>query len=121
MNKPSKLSLMVKLLFDANILYRLVKKLIKDYPACVHVSKTELSIPALDDEIWNWAKNNDFVIVTNDDDFNNLSQLYGFPPKIIILRTGNQSTDFIAELFQNRIETIIDFINDNELGILEIF
>lgn len=112
---------MIKLLFDANLSYRLVKKLINNYPDCIHVSKTGLSIPALDIEIWDWARNNNYIIVTNDEDFENLSQLYGFPPKVILIKTGNQSSDYIAEFLQDRIDIITDFINNKDLGILEIF
>ena len=112
---------MIKLLFDANLSYRLVKKVIDNYEDCIHVSKTGLSIPALDIEIWEWAKNNNYIIVTNDEDFENLSQLHGFPPKVILIRTGNQSSDYIAELLQDKMATISDFMSKNDLGILEIY
>jgi len=29
-----------------------------------------------------------FIIVTNDDDFLNLTNMKGFPPKVVLLRTG---------------------------------
>ena len=112
---------MIKLLFDANLSFRLVKKLKINYPDCIHVSKTGLSIPASDIEIWDWAKSNDYVIITNDEDFSSLLQLHGFPPKVILLRTGNQSIDFIAKLFQDRFDVIIDFFNNIDLGILEVY
>jgi len=43
---------MIKLLFDANLSYRLVKKLTDNFEDCIHISKTGLSIPALDIEIY---------------------------------------------------------------------
>ena len=112
---------MIKLLLDANLSYRLVSKLKNSYPDCMHVSKTGLSMPAQDNEIWDWAKINDYVIVTMDEDFESLSHLYGYPPKVILLKTGNQSTGYIAELFQNRLDAIIEFFNNRDLGILEIY
>ena len=46
----------MKLLFDANLSYRLVKTLEEAYPHCLHVTKTGLEVPATDIEIWDWAK-----------------------------------------------------------------
>jgi predicted nuclease of predicted toxin-antitoxin system len=33
--------------------------------------------------IWDYALQNDYVIVTRDSDYNNLSLIRGFPPKVI--------------------------------------
>lgn len=111
---------MIKLLLDANLSYRLVKKLKEKYPNCVHVTRTGLPIPATDREIWNWAKTNGYSIVSNDEDFENLLTLNGFPPKIIILRFGNQSTKFVTSVLLSSYETINDFYNDPKSGLLEI-
>jgi predicted nuclease of predicted toxin-antitoxin system len=45
----------------------------------------------LDQHVWNYAKMHDFVIVSRDSDFHEMSLLHGAPPKIIWLKTGNQS------------------------------
>jgi predicted nuclease of predicted toxin-antitoxin system len=49
-----------------------------------------------------------------------LTALYGFPPKIIWVRSGNLRTDEIAELLIKNQSSIQDFINNQELGCLEI-
>ena len=67
----------MKLLFDANLSFRLVKKTEEYFPQSIHVTDTELPNPAKDIDIWNWSKNNDFIIVTNDEDFEILSNLKG--------------------------------------------
>ncbi|MFH6946209.1 MULTISPECIES: DUF5615 family PIN-like protein [unclassified Flavobacterium] len=67
--------------------------------------------PAKDIEIWNFAKQNDFTILTLDDDFEKLSLLKGAPPKVIILKTFNKNTK----------EIIKSFILNNELMILEVY
>lgn len=52
------------------------------YPDSAHV-KT-LGLTNTDDaEIWEYAKANDFVIVSKDSDFHQRSLLYGHPPKFI--------------------------------------
>ena len=111
---------MIKLLLDENLSYRLVKKLGAEFDSEIHVSRTGLSKPANDTAIWKWALNNDAIIVTNDEDFINLSVINGFPPKVILLKTGNQSTDFIFRiLIRYKIE-IEEFYSSPETGIVEI-
>lgn len=45
----------------------------------------------------------------------------GFLPKIILLRTGNQSTAFLAEVLIKHAEEIEQFISHEEYGILELY
>jgi len=70
--------------------------------------------------IWEFAKKNDFCIVTFDADFIDISTLKGFPPKIIWLRIGNTSTEKIAEKLRSQDHTIKDFLKYNEIAFLEI-
>ncbi len=74
-------------------------------------------------EIWEFAKKNDFTIVTFDADFFDLTSLKGHPPKIIWLRIGNTTTENIANLFKERHELIKDFVHNSDnkdLACLEI-
>lgn len=74
-----------------------------------------------DDKItWRYAKENGFVIVTQDADFEWLSQVYGFPPKIIWLRCGNTATDNIKRILETNYNLIAAFEADNLLGCLEL-
>lgn len=80
----------MKLLLDENLSRRIVPMLQTDYPGSSQIALLQLAA-AMDRQIWEYAKANDFVIVTRDSDFHELSTLYGSPPKIIWLKTGNQS------------------------------
>ncbi len=111
---------MIILLLDANLSYRLVKKLTKKYPESIHVTRAGLKNPAQDIEIWEWAKTNNYLIVTNDEDFEHLLNLYHFPPKIILLRIGNQPTNTIAKILIEYFKEIEDFSISEDLGLLEI-
>jgi predicted nuclease of predicted toxin-antitoxin system len=82
----------MKLLFDQNISYRILKKLSDFYSGSSHV-KSEGLMNASDIEIWEFAKMNHFIIVTQDSDFNDLYLLKGFPPKILWFQTSNLRTD----------------------------
>jgi len=111
----------VKLLFDANLSWRLVKALNDVFPQCLHVEQIGLLIPASDVEIWNWAKKNNFIITTNDDDYLELLLQKGFPPKIILLRMGNQHTNQVAEILRKHKPDIQYLLDSEDYGVLEIY
>ena len=111
----------MKLLLDANLSWRLVKNLKLYFEECTHVDNIGLSVPAKDIEIWNYALVNNFVIVTNDEDFLNFLNINGYPPKIVLLKTGNQSNDYILELLIKRAEDINALDISSEYGVLELY
>ncbi len=110
----------MRLLLDANISWRLADKLKQYFEDCKHVDHIELSVPAPDIDIWEYALKNNMIIVTNDEDFLNLINLKGFPPKVILLKTGNQSNRYIESLLIKHIEDIRLLYNNPEVGLLEI-
>ncbi len=73
---------------------------------------------ALDIVVWTYALENDFVIVTKDDDFRQLSALRGAPPKVLWLNIGNCDTTFVAELLLRNTATISEFVADADTGLL---
>lgn len=111
----------MKFLFDENISYRIVKQISNAVPQSIHISQSGLNKPPTDREIWSYAKANKFLIVTFDEDFLDLANVNGFPPKVILLRTGNSSTRFISELLINKLPDILQFYQTEVYGLLEIF
>lgn len=110
----------MNLLLDANLSWRLIKKLEPTYNEVFHANQIGLTIPPSDIEIWKWAKLNNSIIVTNDDDYYYLMLQKGFPPKIILLRTGNLNTSKTATLLMNNHLKIKLWDKNNTFGILEI-
>ena len=105
----------MKLLFDENISYRILKKLDSEFSDSITIrGKT-------DNEIWEYAKKNDFSIVTFDEDFYDIQTLRGAPPKIIWLRCGNSTTENIAILLNSQKKKILQFLEDETSGVLEIY
>lgn len=103
----------MKLLFDQNISFRILSKTRIFFPEAKQVR--ELGIENFSDvEIWKFAKENNYTIVTFDADFYDLANLKGHPPKIIWLRFGNTKTDFLAEVLNSRNSIIKDFILSKE-------
>jgi len=76
---------------------------------------------ATDSDIWDFAARERFTIVTHDSDFADIATLRGAPPKVIWLRCGNQTTEFIARLIRNKAVLITDFIANSEAACLELY
>jgi len=110
----------IRLLLDANLSWRSVDVLKECFEECNHVDEIGLDVPAKDTEIWEYALKQEMIIVTNDEDFLYLSSSRGFPPKIILLRTGNQSRKYIEKLLISMKKQILLFINSTEHGVLEL-
>ena len=67
----------MKLLFDHNISYRILKKLPVGYAESRHV-KTGGLMNSSDLEVWEYARQYQFIIVTQDSDFNDIYLIQGF-------------------------------------------
>lgn len=112
----------MKLLFDQNISHRVVKLISNSIIKAHQVRELGLENKS-DAEIWKFAKENNYSIVTFDADFCELTILYGIPPKIIWLRTGNLKTSELADIIKNKLELIEEFVSNplyKDLACLEI-
>jgi predicted nuclease of predicted toxin-antitoxin system len=110
----------MKILLDANISWKLVNKLTPVFDECVHVDLLGLPVPVTDNEIWSYALKNEFAIITKDNDFLDLLDLNGFPPNVVLIKTGNNSSNALAELLINA-KSKIEEMENNEYGLLEIY
>ncbi len=108
----------MRLIVDENISWQL-KKLIPlwDVLPSNEIKSTKRLTDLL---IWEYAKANDYTILTFDEDFSELQNLFSYPPKIIWLRTGNLITSEIASLLLRYERRIEFFLLDEEVGIYEI-
>jgi predicted nuclease of predicted toxin-antitoxin system len=112
---------MMKLLIDENISYRLVKKLADIFPDSEQVKRLGL-LGKEDYIVWNYAKKHDFIILTQDEDYLDLSQLRGHPPKVILLRGGNIKTNDVENLLRQEYSKIEFFISpEYDYGCIEIY
>jgi predicted nuclease of predicted toxin-antitoxin system len=110
----------MKLLFDQNLSPRLPRRLADLYPGSDHVF--ELGLERADDlEVWEHARGNGFIITSKDSDFNELSVVHGFPPKVAWIRRGNCSTSEIEEILRQEYESVEDLERNPSKGILELF
>jgi predicted nuclease of predicted toxin-antitoxin system len=107
----------MRLLFDPNLLRRLVALLAIEHSRSDHVTEIELDT-ATDDEIWRYARDHDFVIVSKDSDFRQLAFLHGPPPKAIWVKLGNVSTTEIYEALRSSQDEVVRFGADVDEALL---
>jgi predicted nuclease of predicted toxin-antitoxin system len=103
----------MRLLFDQNISFRIVNILIDIFPESKHVCNIGLS-DTEDIDICQFARKENYVIVTFDSDYYDISLINGCPPKVIWLRTGNVTTEDIKNLVVSNSQVITDFINNED-------
>ncbi|MEG4072413.1 DUF5615 family PIN-like protein [Microcoleus sp. Pol14C2] len=108
------------LLFDQNLSPRLVNLLADIYPDSAHVDAIGLPT-APDREVWEYARQHDYIVVTKDADFSELSLLLGFPPKVIWIRRGNCSTRDIERLLRENYGAIAVLSDTPNSGIISLF
>ncbi len=98
----------MRFLYDQNLSCRLIADLRDLYPDSLHVR--DIGMKESDDsDIWNYAAQNDYIIVSKDSDFHQLSFMYGHPPKVIWLQVGNCSTNMIRSLLRLHHDAIMRF------------
>ena len=107
----------MRLLFDENLSPSLSQRLAAAFPDSRHVDDVGLHGRS-DAEIWNYAGQNAFILVSKDNNFRQLSFLRGAPPKVIWLHIGNAPTRNIEALILARFDRICGFVDDAESTLL---
>ncbi len=109
----------MRLLFDQNLSPRLVRLLSNVYPECSHVQELGLD-RSTDTEVWNYAAERGYTIVSKDADFHQRSLLLGAPPKVVWIRLGNCSVMDTANLLRERFIVIERFHAREETAFLAL-
>lgn len=103
----------MKLLFDQNLAPRLVRSLSDIFPGSNHVRELGLA-EATDREVWDHAREAGYTLVSKDNDFQQMSFLFGAPPKVIWLRRGNCSVAETERILRTHSIRIREFESDPE-------
>ena len=107
----------MKLLFDQNLSPRLVKDLDSEFPDSAHVRDLGMT-RATDREIWEYAREHRFTIVSKDNDFQQMSFLYGAPPKVVWIQRGNCSVQETVKILRSNSTQVQEFERDVESSFL---
>ncbi len=88
---------MPKYLVDANLPYYFSLWNSADY-----IHQKDIDDGWTDEQIWNYAKENNLTIITKDADFSNRIIFHEPPPKVIHIRFGNMKmNDFFSTITKN--------------------
>lgn len=71
-------------------------------------------------EIWDFARENGFAILSKDADFHHLSFRYGAPAKTVWAKLGNCSTAQIQTCLEKSLQTLRAFLNDPDSALIVI-
>lgn len=109
----------MKLLSDENLSFRLCDALEDMFPGSSQVRLARLE-RASDADVWRFAGDNDFVLVTQDSDFAELEHCAALH-QVIWLRSGNRPTSAIAAFLRRNADTIHVLGSTDALACLEIY
>jgi predicted nuclease of predicted toxin-antitoxin system len=109
----------LRLLFDQNLSPQLVRLLSDVYPDCSHVHDLGMDRSS-DTEVWNYAAEHGYTIVSKDADFHQRSLLLGAPPRVIWIRQGNCSVADTAALLRVRFIAVERFHAREEAAFLAL-
>ena len=107
----------MKLLFDQNLSHKLARRLADLFPDSTHVREIGLK-EAEDPAVWEYAKQQGFMIVSKDSDFHQRSFVFGFPPKVVWIRLGNCTTAEVEQVIRKNFNSIKAFAEDEEAAFL---
>lgn len=96
---------MPKYLIDVNLPYYFH---LWNHPQFIH--QKDINDEWNDDEIWNYAKQNELIIISKDKDFSLKQMAYGSPPKLIHIKFGNVKMKIFFRILTscwNDVETLI--------------
>jgi predicted nuclease of predicted toxin-antitoxin system len=110
----------MKLLLDENLSRRVIPAIVDAYPESSQIALLGMESVA-DGGVWEYARREGYILVTQDSDFHDLSALYGHPPKIIWLKCGNQPRRRIVEILLSIRDDVYIFANNPDLSCLEVY
>jgi predicted nuclease of predicted toxin-antitoxin system len=109
----------MKLLLDENLSRRIVPFLQAVFPGSTQIALLGLET-ASDSEIWQYAKDNGYVIVSRDSDFQERSLVAGHPPQVIWLKIPNQSKTVVLNILLEHQAEIKQALVEQNLACVEL-
>ncbi|MBC7447271.1 MAG: DUF5615 family PIN-like protein [Hymenobacteraceae bacterium] len=110
----------MRLLLDENISWRLAAPLRPHCTTVLHVRDIGLD-HSPDTTIWRYARQNNFDLLTKDEDFVRLVLADGFPPRVIALQNAQVPVAKLATFLLERLPQLQRFLSEQtEFGLLSL-
>jgi predicted nuclease of predicted toxin-antitoxin system len=109
----------VKLLLDEHLSPKLARRLQDIFPGTSQVDLLNLKGSG-DQELYQYAGDHQYVMVSKDDDFYDLALSFARPPKVVILRVGNVTTSEIETILRGSVEVLNHFYQTPDTWVCEI-
>ena len=109
----------MKLLLDQHLSRRIVPFLQEVFPGSSQLALLGKE-RAPDREVWELARSGNYVLVTQDADFADLSAVFGAPPTVVWLRTGNLGRSQCLKLLLDRRSAIETAVSETK-ALVEIY
>lgn len=108
----------MKLLVDNQLPVALARFIAGRGIDCRHVRDVELDSSS-DEVIWRYAKENNYIVVSKDDDFQILANRRGTPPQVVWVRLGNCRKGTLLDVFGRVLPELMSTLA-NGSGVVEI-
>jgi predicted nuclease of predicted toxin-antitoxin system len=79
------------------------------------IMQRDVNPTAADEEIWQNATNNDWVILTKDSDFTSRMLMQNPPPRVIQVRTGNLKMKAFHDFFKRIWPEVLELLDGHKL------
>ncbi len=101
---------MAKFLIDVNLPYYFALWNTSDY-----IHQMDINDESSDEEIWEYARQNNLIIITKDSDFSNLILFRTPPPKVIHIRIGNMKIQDFFKLMTQIWPDVLELIENHKM------
>lgn len=109
--------LSMRLLLDENLPRSAVPAITHMFVGSSHVADCDLT-KSDDSEVWRYALEHGYAVVSKDRDFADRAIVHGPEPKVIWLRLGNCAARAVSDLILSYSDVILDFQRSRDAGLL---
>ncbi len=103
----------MKWIIDAQLPPRLKPWLNQKGEDAVHVFDLENGLQMPDTLIWQYARENQCIIISKDKDFFDFATLFGNPPQTVFISVGNCSTEQLISVLEKSYDDIMNRLKNN--------
>ena len=110
----------MKFLCDVHISVKISKAIEVLGYKCEHVNRILKKWNTTDEEIIEYVNNNNYILITKDQDFRNSFLLNSKPKKLIKIDLGNISNEKLLTIIKNSFQTIDKVENEFSIFMIEV-